>query len=245
MAVKPTPPLSDPTDNQCRPKKFALNHPKNYFGVPLAVASSGDTIDQIESNLVGMADEAIAGAVTLDLIKSEQRPLTLTAKGNSVVTAINSETSADCELLELSRLKGSSERFIDASERYWTPIVKHVLRQSSRVGAFVELLSSTGPVTLSTLAEEAIRADHQVKHELLRRPFEWSRSDVGPANDQSKIDALSSPNEYTGQTVYQFKSILYHCGILTERGRDTSALVPNQDRWELDPTLIELEGGMA
>jgi len=47
---------------------------------------------------------------------------------------------------------------------------------------------------------------------------------------------------YAGQAVYQFKNLLFHSGILTERGADTSALVPGQDVWALEPSLVDLGG---
>lgn len=217
-------------------QQFSLNHPKNYFGVPLAVTAPGDTDHLIRKHLVKMEDRARAGAEALNLIDTDGE---LTALGETIVETVSTESTVAAELNEFSSLKGSSERFIDAAPRYWNPIARHVLQQFELVGDVVTLLESTGPVTLPELATVAVRTNHSVQDAVLRDASAVTVEDV----QSDAPDSFDSPDVYAGQAVYQFKNLLFHCGILTERGADTSALVPAQDVWAVEPSLISLGGG--
>ena len=214
---------------------FSLNHPKNYFGVPLAVAATADTDQLIRAHLVQMEDRARAGAEALGLITEDTE---LTTLGETIVETVATETAIEDELETFGDMKGSSERFIEAAPRYWNPIARHVLQQSTLVGDVVTLLESTGPVTLPELTAVAVRTNHCVQDIVLRDADSLTASDVQPDPPAS----LRTPDVYAGQAVYQFKNLLFHTGILTERGADTSALVPSQDVWALDPSLVNLGG---
>lgn len=213
---------------------FSLNHPKNYFGVPLAVAAPGETESLIESNLVQMTDRAKVGAEALGLVSETGD---LTDLGETIVRTVQSETTLTKELKAFEDLKGTSERFVDTAPRYWDPIARHVLQQNPLTGDIVTLLEKTGPVTLPEITNVAVRNEHPFSETVLRDP--------DAIKQQASVDdaiAYDSPEIYAGQAVYQFKNILFHCGILTERGSDTSALVPGQDVWALDSSLIDLGG---
>lgn len=213
---------------------FSFTHPKNYFGVPLAVASADPTDVAIEAALVGLPDNARRGARELNLITDAGE---LTTLGETIVNTVKAETTITNELETFRELKGSTARFIDSAPRYWNPITRHVLKNHPLTDNVVTLLEKTGPVTLPELAEIAVRNEHAIGEMLLRNPDRlFAESEPG----QDPPEFLSSPDAYTGTAVYQFKNILYHCGILTERGRDTSALIPDQDIWALDPALISL-----
>lgn len=214
---------------------FSLNHPKNYFGVPLAIAAVGDTDQLIRTYLVTMETRARAGAEALGLITSNGE---LTALGETIVESVAAETTIEDELERFGGLQGSSERFIEAAPRYWNPIARYALQQSSLVGDIVTLLENTGPVTLPELTTVAVRTNHCVQETILRDADTVTPSDVQP----EPPDALRTPDVYAGKAVYQFKTLLFHAGILTERGADTSALVPRQDVWALEPSLVDLGG---
>ncbi len=211
---------------------FSLNHVKNYVGVPLAIAAPGDTDALIEENLVDMTERARAGSIALGLTDTDND---LTDIGETVVETVQSETTLETELSNLQDLRGTSTRFIDAADRYWNPLIRHIARQNSLIGDVATILESTGPVTLPELARVATRNNHPVSEMLLR----------DPQSDENVEDIpFNSPEVYSGQAVYQFKNLLYHCGVVSERGADTSALVPKQDVWALEPWLIELGGEM-
>lgn len=70
----------------------------------------------------------------------------------------------------------------------------------------------------------------------LQRSRSPSQSSVSvPPSASPAEPPFTSPRTYRGQTIYQLKAILFHCGLLTERGADTSAIIPTQDIWQLDP----------
>jgi hypothetical protein len=46
-------------------------------------------------------------------------------------------------------------------------------------------------------------------------------------------DELEDGSVYHSPTVFQLKAILYHAGILTNRGTEPSNLDPNEDVWAL------------
>ncbi len=218
-------------------KAFSFTHAKNYFGVPLAVASSEPTDEVISSTLVDLPERARNGAEALNLIT---RSGDLTKLGETIVETITTETTISGELQTFESLKGTTERFIDVAPRYWHPIVQHVLKQHPITGNVVTLLESTGPVTLTELTQVAVRTDHPVKEMLLRNPETFDPVDEEKRGSES--ESFSTPEVYTGAAVYQFKNLLFHCGIITERGADTSALIPDQDVWALEPALISLGG---
>jgi len=216
--------------------QFSLNHPKNYFGVALAVASDRDTGYLITNNLVAMGGRARAGAEALGLIDQTN---SLTELGETIIAMVEEESCIEDELGAFTTLSGSSERFVDAAGAYWEPIVKHALREHTVCVDVVDVLEKTGPVTLTELASISIRHDHDLKDTLLRNPANYTPETFGP----KQAAELKYADAYSGQAVYQFKNLLYHCGVLTERGADTSALLPQQDVWEIDPSIMAPVGG--
>jgi len=216
--------------------QFSLNHPKNYFGVVLAIAAKGETGFLITENLVTMGGKARDGAEALGLITQTND---LTELGKTIAGMVEEQSSVEKELNHFCSLKGSSERFIEATDPHWEPIAKHVLQEHTVCVDVVQVLESTGPVSLAELAAFAIRHDHDLKNALLRNPDEYTAETF----NREKAAELKQPDAYSGQAVYQFKNLLYHCGVLTERGADTSALVPQQDLWKLDPSIMVPVGG--
>ncbi len=239
MTSTDTVPYSAPVERNPTPNRnvsqFSLNHPKNYFGVPLAVAAPGDTGLLITDKLVRMGGRARAGAEALGLIDPDGN---LTDLGETVVALIEEESTVEAELDRFESMKGSSERFIETAPRYWQPIAKHILQEYAVAGDVVTVLETTGPVTLAELTAVAIRNEHPLQESLLRDPETFDSNSF----DEDDAAELKFPDVYAGQAIYQFKNLLYHCGILTERGADTSAVVPTQDVWALEPSLLSLGG---
>lgn len=59
------------------------------------------------------------------------------------------------------------------------------------------------------------------------------RSRVLTPGGELREQALHDGNVYHSPTVFQLKAILYHAGILTERGAKLSNLEPVEDTWSL------------
>ena len=53
--------------------------------------------------------------------------------------------------------------------------------------------------------------------------------------DAASLDpeALADGNLYASPTTFQLKAMLYHAGILTERGKEPHRLEPTEDIWAL------------
>jgi hypothetical protein len=212
---------------------LTLNHPKNYLCVPLAIASASETDTQIKE-VITLQKRARRGARALSLSSNNR----LTPLGSSLVHEVRDNTTVEAALSRLVSLSGSSERFIDSIAPYWEDVSQRVLQNYPPAGDFVTLLEKTGPVYLDELALIALKHDHQVSDYLLRDPAKLSSL---PRREQ-KHKLQNDPRQYVGCSTYQLKALLYHTGILTSRGADTSALVPTDDYWELTDSVLSSGG---
>lgn len=208
---------------------FSFNHPKNYFGVPIAIAEQNDTDRNIASDLVSMPKRAKRGAADLGLISDDGEELT--PVGAEFVANISLHSTYRDELHRLSQLKGSTARFIEQMPRFWYKTVKTALKRWAVAGSVVTTLESLGSVCLAEYVQALLDNNHS-----LANIFLSNRT----VQDRTKMQStyLHDPQAYRGKAVYQLKNILYHCGILTERGSDTSSLAPLQDTWELESQLF-------
>ena len=205
-----------------------FTHPKNYLGVPLAVAADGDTGALVVRHLVEMSGQAKQGAQALGLLDLAGN---LTPWGERVVTTAGHLHGDPRDgLTALAALSGSSERFVD---RYpgW----------QSTVHDLVQVYHPATPILTTLSHGERLSLPALVSH--LRRNYSSSITRLflrgEPATDGTPLTdvELTDPSVYRGHAVFQFKSLLFHCGVLTERGVDTSRLDPSEDCWELTPAF--------
>jgi hypothetical protein len=75
--------------------------------------------------------------------------------------------------------------------------------------------------------------------ELFIRGTDDAREQVFRSEDTLDRAALSDGDVYASPTVFQLKAMLYHAGILTERGAEPNRLDPTTDVWRLRQTLPE------
>jgi hypothetical protein len=189
--------------------------------------------------LVSCPDRAINGATALDLVTADSE---LTALGTTIVEMVAECSSVDTELQRFEALKGSTKRFIDVVPPFWRSIATYVFRHHPITGDIVGLLEETGSTTLAELAQTAVETGHPAAESLFRDPDVVTPQAGSQTTDPNRFDDASV---YAGCAVYQLKSNLYHAGILTERGADTSALVPKQDYWAIEPSHIDFENANA
>jgi hypothetical protein len=52
-----------------------------------------------------------------------------------------------------------------------------------------------------------------------------------------RVAELADGDVFHSPTVFQLKTILYHAGLLTDRGREPHRLDPNEDTWRLREPL--------
>lgn len=93
-----------------------------------------------------------------------------------------------------------------------------------REPSLVELVEGLHTQHPSFTVELFIRGDQDVRKRVLT-----------PDGDL-RIEALHDGNVYHSPTVFQLKAMLYHVGILNERGAEPNRLDPTEDEWSLrDP----------
>ncbi len=69
--------------------------------------------------------------------------------------------------------------------------------------------------------------------ELFLRGTEDARRRVLDENGVLLTEVLNDGSDFHSPTVFQLKAMLYHAGILTERGAEPHRLDPTTDIWEL------------
>lgn len=207
------------------PVTLRLNHPKNHVGVPLAAVAETPTEEAIEEYLVSIPKYALQGAHYLGLIK-EPRPSGLTSLGERVVRHAknNGDGGVEESLERFRELKGSKKRFINQLPG-WEEITKEIYLDVDVVEDIATILDLTEAVTLPVLLKRSITHGFGVEEVFLKTP-DIAREKPG--------EVLGMPCSYYGEAVYQLKNNLYHAGIVTNRGCDTSALVPNHEVWDLE-----------
>jgi len=219
-------------------RSFGLNHPKNYLGVPLAVYHGDDARAVVDDRIVGAVDDAFRGAAFLDLVDDSRGRVALTSLGEEVVRfALGEYGSVDAALAEFERWKGSRKRFVDVAPR-WGEVARRVvfaypatqllveeLQQMHDDGvadpSLVELVEWLHVQHPTFTVELFVRGDGDVRERVLTED-----GDVRPSE-------LRDGAVYHSPTVFQLKAMLYHAGVVTERGSEPSNLDPTADTWAL------------
>jgi hypothetical protein len=219
-------------------RSFGLNHPKNYLGYALALAHDGDTERVLAEHVVDATDDARRGAAFLDLVDEEPGGPVLTALGREVVRfALEHAGSLDAALREFDDWKGSRRRFADLAPA-WGQLARRVVWAYPATKLLV--------TELETMHEDGIPEPSlvdlvewlHVQHptftvELFVRGTDGARSRVLDADGDLRNEALRDGEVYHSPTVFQLKAMLYHAGVLTDRGREPNRLDPETDAWAL------------
>ncbi len=220
------------TDNESRglgvaPPSFRYNHPKNYVGVAIAVAAPGSTGALVQSYIVRGAGAAKRGAQQLGLLTDTGG---LTRLGDRVAIRAREEYGSLQEALErFGELKGSTKRFVEVDDGAWHPLAGEVAMTHPVVSDVVEMVGEYDGLRLPELAHEYLDMDpHRARHVLVRDTVDI------PVADENVAELLFEPAIYRTAITCQLKSVLYHCGILTEPGSDSKHLVPETDVWRLE-----------
>ncbi|MFC7228634.1 hypothetical protein N0B31_14575 [Salinirubellus salinus] len=219
-------------------RSFGLNHPKNYLGYALALAHDGETERVLADRVVAATADARRGAAFLDLVSETPSGVELTSLGEEVVRfALDRYGSVDAALDAFGDWKRSRTRFTEVAPA-WGLLTRRV------VWAYpaTELLVTE----LQTMHEDGITAPSlvdlvewlHVQHptftvELFLRGTDDARTRVLDADGGLDAAALRDGSVYHAPTVFQLKAMLYHAGVLTERGAEPHRLDPETDVWAL------------
>jgi hypothetical protein len=221
---------------------FGLNHPKNYLAYPLAVSHPQETDAVLAERVVGAVDSARTGAAFLGLIDEQPDRVALTPLGEEVVRfALDEYGSVDAALDAFEAWQGSRQRFCELAPR-WGLLTRRV------VWAY--------PATQLLVTELQTMHDEGITHPSLVDLVEWlhvqhptftvelflrgtgdirSRA-LGPDGDL-RTGVLDDGAAFHSPTVFQLKAMLYHAGVLTERGAEPHRLDPPTDEWRLREPL--------
>jgi hypothetical protein len=219
-------------------RSFGLNHPKNYLGVAVGVAAGGDTRDLVAEHVVGAVDDAIRGAEFLGLVTDSADRLELTGLGEEVVRfASRHYPSVDDALRAFEDWKRSRARFIE-EEPLWGELTRRVVFAYPATELLVTELQQRhddlhGSPTLVDLVEWLHAHHSSFAVELFIRGDEAVRERVLTGDGELRRSELGDGSVYHSPTVFQLKAMLYHAGIVTERGAEPSNLDPHGDIWEL------------
>jgi hypothetical protein len=220
-------------------RSFGLNHPKNYFGYPLAHATDGETGPLLaEYRVVGAVDDARRGAAFLGLIDERPGGVALTSLGREVVRfGVARRGSPEAALAEFEGRYRSRARFVERAPA-WGQLARRVIfaypatellatelqrlhHDGSREPSLVEFVAYLHELHSSFTVELFVRGDDETRRRVLTGDGELQRA------------ALDDGAVYHAPTVFQLKAMLYHTGILTERGRKPNRLDPLDDVWAL------------
>ncbi len=217
---------------------FGLNHPKNYLGYTLAQYADGDTAECVsEYRVVGAVDDARRGAAFLGLIEDGPR-LRLTGLGREVVRfATARHGTVERALEEFKQWYRSRSRFATEAPD-WAQLARRVLFSYPATELLVAELQTLHDdhATEPTLVEfvEHLHSVHpSFTIELFVRSEEAVRRQVLTTDGQLRRRALEDGTVYHAPTVFQLKTMLYHVGLLTDRGREPHRLEPTEDIWAL------------
>ena len=224
-------------------QSFGLNHPKNYLGYPLALYADGSTEGLLEEyRVVGATDDARRGAAFLGLIDEEPTGPRLSGLGREVVRfAIREYGSADSALREFETWYRSRQRFVECAPR-WGLLARQVLYSYPATQLLIDALQGLhedgeSEPPLVTLVEYLHVSRPSFTIELFVRGTKGVRRRVLAPDGELQRDALRDGSIYHAPTVFQLKTMLYHAGVLTDRGKEPHRLDPTVDVWALCETL--------
>ncbi|QLG26809.1 hypothetical protein HUG10_04300 [Halorarum halophilum] len=223
-------------------RSFGLNHPKNYLGVPLALYHPGETWDVLAERVVGAVDGARSGAAFLGLVEEGPRGVELTPMGREVVRfALGRYGSVDAALDEFDDWRGSRGRFCDVAPD-WGLLTRRVVWTYPATRLLVEELQTMhgdgiADPSLVDLVEWLHVHHPTFTVELFVRGTDEVRSRVLDGDGDLRVGELRDGDVYHSPTVFQLKAMLYHAGIVTDRGAEPSRLDPTSDSWALREPL--------
>lgn len=223
-------------------RSFGLNHPKNYIAYPLAVYHPDDTETLLEAHVVGAVDGARTGANFLGLVDEEPDRIRLTSLGMEVVRFAKREyDTVGASLERFEDWKRSRKRFVDVAPR-WGMLTRQVVFAYPATNLLVEEIQhmhedGIPEPTLVDLVTYLHELHPSFAVELFVRGTDDARQHVLDSDGELRTDALTAGSVYHSPTVFQLKSMLYHAGILTDRGTEPSNLNPEDDVWALRERL--------
>ena len=225
-------------------QSFGLNHPKNYLAYPLAVYHDAPADELIAEHVVGAVESARTGAEFLGLVDSDPRgDVSVTGLGREVVRFALERYDGSLEdaLSQFDDWRRTQQRFAEEAPA-WGQLTRRVLAEYPATPLLVEQLQTLadGGVVEPSLRELVLHLhEHHPSFsiELFVRGTEDARQRVFVDETTLDRDALADGNVYHSATTFQLKALLYHAGVLAERGAEPHRIDPTTDSWALATPL--------
>ena len=196
----------------------------------------------LADHVVGAVDGAEQGAAFLGLIGDEPSGPEHTPLGTEVVRfALDRYGSVSAALREFEDWKRSRARFCELAPE-WGLLTRRVVWAYPATQLLVtELQTMHDDGIVEPSLVELVEWLH-VQHptftvELFLRGTESVRSRVLDAEGELRTAALTDGNVFHAPTTFQLKAMLYHAGVLAERGAEPHRLDPEADSWALRQPL--------
>jgi len=218
------------------------NHLKNALGYALALQHSGTTEDVFRHYVIQSVDDARLDAMALGLVSKSAEGPKLTPSGREAVRTVRYHHDGIEPALEhIDDLSGSGRRFIDACPVMGT-VVRQVLLSYPPTQVLVDTLGelaeagNTEP-SLAEVARAVATENPNFALDLFVSTKSEDRERILSDTDDEVVDcsAFAVGQVYSTHTMFQYKAMLYHVGLVTERGTGTkSELDPSTDIWALE-----------
>lgn len=224
-------------------ENLTKNHPKNALGYALAIQADTATTDVFREFVIDAVEDGRRDAESLGLVTRQRGSTELTPLGRETVRTIHYvHGGVRSALREIDALYGSPKRFIDAC-----PVMGATARQALLAYPPTQLLidtleelstSGNGRPTLGQVARAVARDRPDFALDLFVSSEDRDRVLSGTDGARIDMEAFDEGTVYSTHTTYQYKALLYHTGILTERGTGTKEKIdPDEDVWALETPL--------
>jgi hypothetical protein len=229
------------------PSKLKKNHPKNPLGYALAVATGDDTDTVCEQYVIESTDDARQDAEAFGLVTTRSGKPELTSDGvDAVHTLSYCYDGTQGALQTVHQLYRSPSRLIE-EEPSLGIVARNTILQYPPTRILIETLTKLNQDGISSpqvnLVATRLAENHpKVAADLFLNvdPEEYLKSQSSGEIETAVFDA---EEKYHTHTLYQYKTVLFHTGILTTKGLDStdnldfSRELPEQT-WELEETMF-------
>jgi hypothetical protein len=229
------------------PSKLKKNQPKNPLGYALAVASADDTKTVCERYVIGSVGDARRDAEALGLVTTQSGKPELTSTGMDAVRALSyCYDGTHGALQTVDQLYRSRSRLIE-EEPPMGIVARNAVLQYPPTRILIETLTRLSQDGIDSpqvnLVATRLAENHpEVAVDLFLNgdPEEYLKFRSSEKNEPAVFDAETN---YHTHTLFQYKAVLFHTGILTTKGLDSTEKLdfsrefPEQT-WELEDTML-------